>query len=229
MVPKLFKRERPVHFLHVRKTAGTAIRFALREHLDGPRYRLVMHEHDTRLSDLPVGERVVVFLRDPVSRFVSGFDSRLREGRPRYHRPWTLEEREAFTQFSSADALARALSAENPRLQQDAEAAMKAIRHVQHHYGFWFDNEDYVRSRAADFFHIGFQETLDDDFAGLRSKLGLPVSVQLPVDDVAAHRSPFARTELSACAHDNLRAWYARDYDFLALFHELESDIPKCS
>ena len=35
-----------------------------------------LHRHAVRLRDVPVGEKFFFFVRDPVSRFVSGFHSR---------------------------------------------------------------------------------------------------------------------------------------------------------
>lgn len=219
----MFRSRRPIHVLHVRKTGGTAVKFALRGHLKCKRHRLVLHEHDFRLTDVPVGEGVVVFLRDPISRFISGFNSRLRQGRPRYHRPWTDGERAAFAVFADPCVLAEALSAASDVERNRAEEAMRSIRHVSDHYAYWFESEDYVRHRAADLFHIGFQETLEDDFAELRHKLALPPTITLPNDDVDAHRSPVPAPRLSQRAIRNLRSWYALDYAFAAMFGEFKS------
>jgi hypothetical protein len=48
--------QRPLHFLHIGKTGGTAIKHAI-----GPLAsikNLVLHPHSVRLSDIPAGERV---------------------------------------------------------------------------------------------------------------------------------------------------------------------------
>ena len=98
---------RPVHFLHVGKTGGTAFKHAVRA-APPPLSRYVIHLHPHRvvLRDVPEGERFPFFLRDPVTRFVSGFHSRQREGRPRYRTRWSPEERKAFERFPTPDALA---------------------------------------------------------------------------------------------------------------------------
>lgn len=69
-----------LHFLHIRKTGGTALKNALRAHPVTENCVLHLHPHRIRLSDVPVGHRVMLATRDPVSRFVSGFGSRLRQG-----------------------------------------------------------------------------------------------------------------------------------------------------
>ncbi len=74
----------PVHVLHVGKTGGTALKHALIEHQETARYRLVFRGHEVGLAGVPVGERFMFLIRDPLSRFVSAFNGRLREDRPRY-------------------------------------------------------------------------------------------------------------------------------------------------
>ena len=70
------------------------------------------------------------FIRDPLSRFVSAFNSRLREGRPRYHYPWREEERIAFAVFRTPDQLGSALSSDDPAQREQAEQAMRSIGHL---------------------------------------------------------------------------------------------------
>jgi len=98
-------RERPLHFLHIGKTGGTAVKHALKP-VAAPGY-LMLHGHDVRLHDVAPDEQVFFFLRDPLSRFVSAFYSRQREGRPRYVVPWTPDEEAAFGRFRTANELAR--------------------------------------------------------------------------------------------------------------------------
>ena len=214
---------RPVHFLHVGKTGGTAFKHAIRAAPPPPsRYVIHLHPHRVVLRDVPEGEQFLFFLRDPVTRFVSGFYSRQREGRPRYAARWTPEEREAFEQFATPDKLALALSSDDREEGEHANAAMRNIRHVRDGYWKWFESEDYFRSRVRDLFFIGFQETLAGDFEILKSRLGLPGRLALPNDDVEAHITPRGLDrKLSAGAVENLRKWYEEDYRFLELCREI--------
>src|SRR6056297_1213665 len=98
--------KKPVHFLHIRKAGGTAIKEALKD--IAVKQNVILHPHKTRLKDIPEGEKVFFFLRNPVSRFVSGFNSRLREGKPRYNSPWNEGEKVAFSRFPTANDLAEA-------------------------------------------------------------------------------------------------------------------------
>jgi hypothetical protein len=207
-----------VHFLHLPKTGGTAVTAALEPYLRGADYRLILHGHGFRLQDVPKGERTFFFLRDPITRFVSGFHSRQREGRPRYERPWSSGEARAFRRFATPDALATALTADDLDTRGAAIEAMHVIQHVNALYSRWLGDEEYLLSRATDIWFVGRQERLDEDFARVRVALSLPDGVVLPGDDVGAHRSPAGLdTGLSGTAADNLRAWYASDYRVLEI------------
>jgi len=210
----------PLHVLHIGKTGGTALNHVLVQYAEASRYRPVLAGHELTLRDVPHRERFMFFIRDPVSRFVSAFNSRLREGRPRYHYPWRAEERRAFASFKTPDELAVALS--GPRgLRCEAETAMNAIGHLNTHYSFWLGDADTLRSRADDVFFIGFQERLDQDFVDLKLRLGLPAEAELPRGDVA-HRAPAgSATHLSAVARANLERWYAEDVSLVELCQEL--------
>lgn len=205
----------PVHLLHIGKTGGTAVRHVLEPRVaDHP--WLHLHRHPTRLADVPVGERVVFFLRDPQARYVSAFNSRLRKGRPRYDAEWSDGEAAAFGEFPTPDALATALSDPDPGRRDRAVAAMRAIRHVRSGYWYWLGSPELLAGRADDILFVGMQEHLAHDVATLGRLLALPLAA-LPDDPVAAHRTPDGvDTTLSEVARANLRKWQARDHRAIA-------------
>ena len=220
-----FPRQRQlVHLLHIGKTGGTALKAALDQHLVCRNHVVVPHGHSTRLRDVPETDLFMFCLRDPITRFVSGFYSRQRQGRPRYFSPWREEERVAFERFDTPNALASGLRAEDGTVREAAATAMRSIRHVRSPYTDWFESPAYLRSRSKNLFFVGRVESLEHDFARLRTKLGLPGTIELPVDPVAAHRSPSPldrRLEPEAIAA--LEDWYARDYEFIELCRALAS------
>lgn len=214
-----------VHFIHIGKTGGSAIKDALRPHRTGPGWGLFLHGHRMLLKDVPEGEKVFFAVREPIGRFVSGFNSRLREGRPKFSIPWTPEERIAFERFKTPNELAEALSSEERR--EETQQAMGAIGHVRASYWRWFEDEAYMRSRLDDILFIAFQERLTEDFEILRAKLSLPPSVGLSTDKVRTHRTPEGLNKnLSELAVSNLRSWYARDYAFIELCRQLVLERP---
>jgi hypothetical protein len=203
-------------FLRPGKTGGTALTEALRVWAEA---EIAFVGHEVRLADVPQGEQAVFVLRDPVTRFVSAFNSRLREGRPRYHYPWSDAERHAFERFTTPDQLACALSSS---VRDEAEAAMRGIGHLNTFYSYWFGTERDFRDRLDDVFFIGFQETLADDFERLKGKLALPAEASLPRDERLAHKTPDGfSNELSPQGRKNLEVWYAVDICFYWLCREL--------
>jgi len=221
------KPTRPrIHFLHIGKTGGTAIRNGLEGYAESPSYKLLFPGHAVRLCDIPRGEKVVFVLRDPLTRFVSAFNGRLREDRPRYHYPWSDGERVAFKRFKSPDDLATALSATDEQERAAAIDAMGSIGHINTPYSFWFGTDRSFRRRLGDVFFIAFQDRLTDDFEALKAKIGLPLEASLPSDEIAAHRTPtgFSRA-LSETGRGNLERWYEPDLQFVALCRELAPTV----
>jgi hypothetical protein len=218
--------KQPLHVFHIGKTGGTALKEALLEHRDSSTYDLLLHGHAVTLADVPVGEKYMFVLRDPLKRFVSAFNGRLREDRPRYHYPWREEERIAFSIFKTPESLATSLSARSRRERREAEAAMRGIGHVNTPYSYWFGNEETFRRRLPDLFFIGFTDRLDDDFEQLKPRLGLPQDARLPHDETVAHRAPAGYSaDLSDLARRNLGGWYEWDVAFFRLCRELAPTV----
>jgi hypothetical protein len=203
--------------LHIGKTGGTALKAAIRaQRQRAPRRDIHCFGHEMTLPDLlerfPAA-RAVAFVRDPAARFVSGFNSRLREEEPAYHVPWTAAEAEAFARFPTAGALAEALSDPDAAARAAAEAAMRDIHHVNSGMARYLVSPEFLEAARDRLLWIGSQETFAADFAVLGGLLGLDADLGPPEDDVAAHRTP-ARFDrhLSHRALANLRDWYAMDY-----------------
>jgi hypothetical protein len=204
----------PLHFLHVSKAGGTAIRTVLHER-SAKRFRLVRHPHNVTLNDIPIGEKVFLVVRDPATRFVSGFNSRLRRGGP-HQLDWSAEEERAFARFSTPDDLARSLYSDDPETAAAARDAVGAVRyHLRRGQIFWVGDLETLRARRSDVLLVGRQWALDEDFARLAHLIGLSVD-RLPTDQLAAHRTPGGfPTTLSDEGLTAVRRWYAADYELL--------------
>ena len=220
------QNRRIVHVLHIGKTGGTATKKALRGYEHAGDYELILHEHAFTLKDVPSGEKVVFFARDPVSRFISGFYGRQRQDLPRHNAPWNAEEEIAFRRFNTPNQLALALSSDDQELRDHAVHAIRNIEHLKSPHWLWFTNERYFASRRSDILLIGFQHTLNEDFALLKKILNLPGEVRLPGDNVSAHKNPeHVDRCLDEQAMRNLKIWYARDYQFLELCANVAAQI----
>jgi hypothetical protein len=176
------------------------------------------------MEDVPPGDRVMFFVRDRISRMVSGFYSRLNEGRPHYDIPWTADERTAFAAFPTPQRLASALASEDAEQRDLARWAMRHINHLRFQRRFTGPPEE-LQARLDQIVYIGRQETLDQDWRQLKRLLELPKNVELPWDPKAAHRrmtpheTKFDERQLEA-----LRRWYARDYRLVAFCDQLRAE-----
>jgi len=222
-----------VHVLHVSKTGGTAMRYAIRRErlaaggtLPSPWGPIWAHEHGFRLTDVPKGDKAVITLRDPISRFLSGFCSRQRKGAPRHCREWTDAERMAFKWFSTPQELADALAEPPGETRERAEFAMRSITHLKRRLILWTGRPAYLLRHVDKVLYFARQETLDDDWERLRELLELPTGVILPRDDVVAHRTIYPYDlALSDRGVEAVRAWYAEDYEVLAIAEHLREGL----
>jgi len=205
-----------IHFIHIGKTGGSAIKYVLMNYKSTPNCEIFFYGHAVGLMNIKRGDRVIFFLRDPIKRFVSAFYGRQREDKPRYYSPWSDEEKRAFKIFKTPNELALALSSNDEKLKQEAIRAMRGIAHIKNSYWDWFCNENYMLSRKRDIYFIGFQESLSSDFEKLKVKLNLPDEAKLPTDNINAHKNPQnVDKRLDAKAIENLKEWYKRDYEFI--------------
>jgi hypothetical protein len=220
----------PVHFLHVGKTGGSAVKRGLRR--AGPvcsryvesRYGTVLvHPHRVRLEHLPADAPFFFFLRDPVARFLSGFYSRLRKGAPRYYREWTPAERAAFDAFGTPQELAAALAG-GPIQRRRAERALRSIRHLSPVVESIAPAE-HLADVVDRVVYVGRQETLTSEWPVLLHELGLPPRLRLPQDPVVAHVGPDADDRsLEPRADEALRRFYAGDEELVAVCERLRAE-----
>ncbi len=210
------------HILHIPKTGGTAVRVAL-----GGLPRGVFHcgGHMARLTDVPAGETVVFGIRDPISRFVSGFNSKLRKGQPRNHVEWTPVQQEGFARFPNPNSLAEGLSDRNFAVREWASRLIRDMFHTGVPLSFWFDSVDYLRSRRADIGFIWLQGELPSDFELMKPALGLPADLRLPTDPVGSHVTPPGfETDVSDLAIANLAGWYRGEFAFFEAAQRMRAE-----
>jgi hypothetical protein len=209
----------PVHFIHIGKTGGTSIIAGLKIESSpnlGRKYVVFSHFHDFGLKDVGRGEKIFFCVRDPIEKFISGFYSRQRKGRPRYSKEWSIGEQHAFERFSTPNQLALALSSDNQEDRNEAVLAMKTIVHVSASYWDWFVDEKYFESRLGDVLFVCQIERLDSDFEKLKQLLRLPSGLSLPKNEVERHENPKGLDKhLDDRAVQNLKKWYERDYQFI--------------
>lgn len=207
------KKVKNIHLLHIGKTGGTSL-IKMIESISTTNYKIIVHSHDYNFKDVPKNEKVIFFLRKPHDRFVSGFYSRKRMGKPTYNVPYNAEEKWAFDTFESPNKLAEALSDKNEVVRLNAIRAMCGIRHVNAHFSDWLISKEYLEKRKKNIFYIGFQETFSADFKALYEKLTRSEFKGLVCEE---HKNFPNSTNLSKKAYENLSEWYKNDiilYDY---------------
>lgn len=205
-----------IHFLHIGKNAGTQIKRmsdAINER--SPDRPIVTHTHDFFLKHLPPRARYFFSLREPVSRFKSGFYSQKHHGRPAFDVPWTRDEEITFREFEHANDLAESLFAEG-ELGMKAWAAINSIRHTAQHQSDWF----YLRGNFLQLtppVWIIRQEHFDADLEVFLRRAGYDVALEDLVsrpDPKASNRNDYSDIPpISEKGVDNLRRWYAQDFE----------------
>jgi len=227
---------RRLHFVHVGKTGGTAIKQTLmRRRLaywqeekaeaapETPHGRIQLHHHKFTMADVPAEDKVFFCVRDPIDRFMSAYYSRLHKGKPRFYYEWSEAERKAFEAFPTPQQLAMALTSRDEEERGRARSAMRRIRHL----GFMdrqLGTPRQLRAQLGQIVYIARQETLADDWEQIKVMLALPPEAELPSGPVRSHRRDASvdRT-LDDDARRALREWYERDYRLVSYCDQLRA------
>lgn len=208
------QQRRVVYFLHIGKAAGSQIKQIIAQiNSSATGVYLAAQTHDVFLHQLPQPADYFFSIRDPISRFRSGFYSRKRKGRPLNDIEWTAYEAAAFARFAHANDLAEALF-EPGELGMQAVAAIKSIRHTAQDQIDWFMLAGDIFATRPPIWVIR-QEHFAADLATFIARLGLDFQPVITRDDRHAHSNDYASVPaLSDKAVANLRRWYAQDFAF---------------
>jgi tRNA-dihydrouridine synthase len=221
------RKQHKYFMLHIGKTGGTYTRHIISSipAAEGM-IRFLPHGFnlETALNNFP-HEHAIFAIRNPLAIFVSGFNSRLRQGRPRYNNPWSANETIAFSAFQTPNELAEALGSEKPELRERAEFSMQSIQHVSRGLKWYLQSTALVRQCRSRISFILQQESLDEDIRRLLAKNGIS-SPHAPIhDDVIRHSSPAELdTSLSPTAVHNLTEWYRTDLDLYEVCKDLQAE-----
>ncbi len=202
-----------LHFLHVGKTAGSSLKLLIQEAHTTEKYRPKMHDHGTRLRDIPSQDAVGFFVRDPIERFISAFHHHLREGRPDYYVPNTLAQNMGFTLFPAVEDLVNGLCYGDTKERQLAEWTIQANEHLSRPLTHWFSKEE-LQQRKEQIAFVGDQKNFNQDLKRLEGLLGVEFS-ETPTKHMSAGKNPSLQDEnLQTALRDYLAADY-EIYDYL--------------
>ena len=217
----------PYQYVHIGKTGSTLIHTVLRSLPEEHKRQFQIHGHHVTLAealerrpDLPVFFSV----RRPVEIFVSGFNSRLRRGRPRHDVPWNLREQIAFSAFTTPNELAEALSASDRHVHASAEFSMLSINHVRNGLRRHLGSVEFLERHGDDIAFIILQERLEEDLRAFAERAGVPLELAEVSPETRLHTAQADDvTALSELARENLSRWYKVDeeiYDWCVAHHD---------
>lgn len=207
-------RRTRLNFIHIGKNAGTQVtQIGDQINRSSRKYRFVKHGHNSTIARTPAGEKYFFSIRNPVSRFKSGFYSRKRKGQPRIYSEWSPHEALAFAAFEHANDLAEALF-ERSEKGTAAYCAMRSIMHVCMPQQHAILKDGYFLEVRPPVFILR-QENLEADLGTLWEILDLDIDVSPTSDPVKAHENDYSGAPaLSEKAIANLQKWYAADFEF---------------
>jgi len=213
-------RDDEIAFLHIGKNAGTQVMHVAAKLKD---YGINIRKfgHDMKLSQLPNDAKYFFSIRRPESRFLSGFYSRKRKGKPRIYSEWSEHEAVAFSLFEDANDLAENLFSKGD-IGKKARMAIKSISHTGMQQVDWFQRCAFIDQRPP--LTIIRQENFASDMQRLLNLLNLDVDVtsMITKDKISAHKNEYNKTPpLSDRALENLREWYVQD----CYFYEMCEDF----
>ena len=213
------QKPHPVRFLHIGKNAGTEInRWMTQLNTVQGEFFFEKCSHSTKLADLKRSDAYFFSIRDPISRFVSGFYSRKRKGQPRLYLEWSKHERTAFEAFPHANDLAEALFQDGETGSMAAKA-MLSIFHVNSRQCDWFTGRGFFLEHRPPVWIIR-QNAFEYDMDQLLLRLGLTPPM-LGEETLRSHATNYEGIPpLSASAKENLRHWYWSDFEFVKLCTE---------
>lgn len=216
-----------IHFLHIGKTGGTAIKATLLKYNKSYFGKIVkinhtliiLHSHSFCFNHVEENELVFFAIRDPIQRFISGFYSRYRKILGGKVNKWTFLEEKYLRLFDNPNSLAEALSSDDGILKEEAISAMRTILHIKNSILDWFISEEYFKKNKHKIFLILRQENLNEDFAIFQKALKMK-PFPLHDDPITSHKMPdHFNINLSYKARKNLLSWYHNDYEFLRLLN----------
>ena len=138
-------------FLHIPKTGGSSFMdyISSNQELLAKVPTPLFHTWTLKLAlqYLP-SSKIICFLRDPLERTISGYQSRSRMGLPKYRVPWRPAEASAFALFPTIIDFLSALSKSDERSLAAVTFAMQSIMAVRWNYEYYFESAKNVKKAS---------------------------------------------------------------------------------
>lgn len=211
--------------LHIPKTGGTSLADTLKALAKDGHTIPIKFPHGWRARNILEASsktRICCLIRDPIDRAISGFNSRLRQGRPRYDNLWTVGEAVSFSFFSSGLEMIDGLAAEDDRTKSAALFALHNITHLKYNYEYYFEGPEYIDTIKS---QIGIVENMSD-YDRFCDRLFSEINI--PLDTTSDHRrhshkAPVKQSsgELSPKTLDTVRTIMEKEYEIFGALEKL--------
>ena len=206
------------HFIHIGRCAGTVIQKRFQEEfkyeqiskhsikITTEKCEIWFHSHKISLKMIPIGHKVFFVVRNPIERFISGFNRRLIRGSPSSMKNlkftllkdksgsnnWSSEEKLVFTKYGSVLEFVESLFSANKAIRRESLKNLKKIKHLGIFGSYWdyLGNKKYLESRKEDILLVLRLENLDADFSKLLNLLGISNTFKLPPLGAEANSNP---------------------------------------
>lgn len=219
-------------FLHIPKTGGTSL-VSYGKKMVGMGYSFpVAFGHSWTVAQIHEyfpKIKLTFILRDPLERMISGFNSRLRQGRPSHNSLWTPAEAAVMAMLPSARHLLDAMLANDQFSISATSYAMRRVSHLRWNYRFYFEDPESVRKHTSTFRMIGRMEEFDTFVKHLSDIAGAPWETCRPLYEqmhAAAEKSSSVLGKYSDGDIAKLKNKLAKEYLIYDELCRLADEIP---
>ena len=223
-----------IAFIHVGKTGGTTINYLLSN-----TYKKNYIEYHHR-KDYKKNEKYVLWIRNPISRFVSAFNHsyygihtkitsikkfdfnhclipKRMENSIGKNYVFSEEYDKQFKEFQNANELAESLTSTDDILRNKAMKLMKRTEeHLFKSLGWYLDNGQFLKMNRENILFVGKTETMKNDINQLSTILNVKLDINVKLrENIYVDKS---MKYLSPLAIQNIINWYENtDYRALKL------------
>jgi hypothetical protein len=214
-------------FLHIGKTGGSFLKSMLSDLLLEHDHLVLCGHGDTLISTAQThgrARKLAFLFRDPAERFVSGFNSRMRQGRPTYDIVWTTAEAASFSFFERPNDLAEALESADERLCSAAHFAFNSIFHLKHDYRHFLHSSAALRyeHRSGNILVCCETHKLESHLGRILSELGASSAQPGSVRNAGPGSQ---ETKLSNRGLENLKRYLAPEYEIYQTCLSISRDL----
>jgi len=209
-----------IHFLHVGKTGGAAIKNTLNNYITS-QYCFFGHHHIIKLKHISNKDKVIFSVRDPIERFISAFY--FAKDRSKFiGKFFSPKACYYLDHFDTADDLAIALYSKLYKERIIAQQTMLLVPHLKENYWYWFKNKDYLQKRLTSILYVFSCKNLNNDFLKFRDFINADSTLELPQKkDIKANVNFNKHNKtISNEGIENLKKWLTKDFEFLQYLME---------